>query len=55
VVPHTGQFFTVPQPLMITNNAVRKVVSRILGLIEFPPAISLQNQSATSPGVNRNH
>src|SRR5579859_7448707 len=40
VVPHTGQFFTLPQPLNRTKNAVRRMVSRILGpvilrLMEF--------------------
>jgi hypothetical protein len=44
VVPQVGQFGVVPQPLMITNNAVIRMLSRILGLIKFPPAISLQDQ-----------
>jgi hypothetical protein len=39
VVPHTGQFFTVPQPLMITNSVVRRIVNRIRGRIESPPAL----------------
>jgi len=45
VVPQVGQFGVVPQPLMITNNAVIRMLSRILGLIKFPPAISLKDQS----------
>src|SRR5580704_16029584 len=49
VVPQVGQFFVVPQPLAITNSAVRRIVRRILGLIRTPPAISLQDQLAASP------
>src|ERR1700686_883626 len=36
VVPHTGQFLVLPQPLRITNNAVTRILSRILVLIQSP-------------------
>jgi hypothetical protein len=36
VVPQVGQFGVVPQPLRITNSAVRRIVRRILGLIKIP-------------------
>src|ERR1700686_2694854 len=36
VVPHTGQFLVFPQPLRITNNAVTRILSRILVFIQSP-------------------
>jgi hypothetical protein len=34
-VPHTGQFFTDPHPFASTNSTVRRIVNRILDLIDI--------------------
>jgi hypothetical protein len=54
VVPQTGQFFTFPQPLASTNNAVRRTVSRILDRIESPPAIFSSEQLQPALAYNQN-
>src|SRR5580658_5081823 len=36
VVPQTGQLGALPHPLKTINRAVRKTISKILGLIKFP-------------------
>jgi hypothetical protein len=48
-----GQFLAVPQPPAITNNAVRRIVSRILDLIESPPNNFPSNQASPGPVPNQ--
>jgi hypothetical protein len=40
----------VPQPLKITNNAVRRIVRRILGFIPIP-SCDFASKPLTSPGL----